>query len=84
VPATESVADGKTLSYQVGYTVTPRPTEGVLEVAMRVAQPRSLLRELRFPADTRISDQKGDGELLTDDGDGSITASYRRGRRWCR
>jgi hypothetical protein len=69
VPATESVADGKTLSYQVGYTVTPRPTEGVLEVAMRVAQPRSLLRELRFPADTRISDQKGDGELLTDDGE---------------
>jgi hypothetical protein len=67
--ATESVVGSQTLKYDVSYTVVPQPLQGTLEVTMRVTQPRSLLRELRFAENPRISDTEADGELLVTSGE---------------
>ena len=64
-PVAESVAASPVLTYDVSYTVVPLPQQGAAEVQMRVNQPRSLLRELRFAASPRISNSKADGELLS-------------------
>lgn len=65
-PATESVASGAALTYQIVYTVVAHPADGTLDVTMRVRQPRGLLRELRFPASSRIVSSSADGDLQID------------------
>ena len=65
----ELATASRPLNYQVLYTVVPQPQQGTLEVEMRLTQPRSLLRELRFVNDGRISDIKADGELLENAGE---------------
>lgn len=64
VLASELASANQPTNYQVRYTVLPQPQRGTLEVRMQVTQPRSLLRELRFVNDARISDVQADGELF--------------------
>lgn len=56
------------LAYEIDYVLRPEPSEGVVDVTLRVTQPRALLRELRFASDPRLTDLDGDGELTSSDG----------------
>ena len=52
------------LAYQLTLVVEPRPLDGIVDVTLRLAQPRALLRELRWRNDVRFSAVRGDGELI--------------------
>lgn len=52
------------LAYRLDIAVQPRPLQSSIDVTLRLAQPRALLRELRLRNDPRISRLRGDGELL--------------------
>ena len=52
------------LRYRVEYVVEPNPTEGSVAVSMRVAQSRSLLRQLTMRIDGRVSGLDADGDLV--------------------
>ena len=54
------------LAYRLDLSVEPRPLDSIVDVTLQLAQPRSLLRELRLRNDPRISRMRGDGELLRD------------------
>lgn len=62
-PATDSLVGSGSLAYKVIYSVVPNPSTETLDVSMRVAQPRSLLRELNFANGPQFSNIQGDGEL---------------------
>ncbi len=49
--------------YRLEYTVTADPTQGTLDVSLKVLQHKALLREMRFSAGSRISGVTGDGDL---------------------
>ncbi|MGI9272319.1 MAG: hypothetical protein ACR2QT_11125 [Woeseiaceae bacterium] len=67
-PATETLVAGDPLRYSVLYSIVPNPAAGTIDVAMRVTQPRDLLRELRFSKRARISKVRADGgELFVQD-----------------
>ena len=67
-PATESAVANDSLDYETHYTVTPLPAEGVVEVELRLRQPRSLLREVRFQLhDRRFDGFDGEGVIVRDD-----------------
>jgi len=58
----------KPLAYRLEFAVAPDPATGSVEVTLDLQQPRSLLRQLRLRRDDRLSDIRGDGEIiLTDD-----------------
>ena len=52
------------LAYRLDFSVQPRPLDASVDVTLRLGQPRSLLRELRLINDPRVSNLRGDGELL--------------------
>ncbi|HSG59518.1 MAG TPA: hypothetical protein VLA06_08305 [Woeseiaceae bacterium] len=54
--------------YRIDYEVRPDPGDGTVEVTLRLAQSRSLLRELRFSTGSHYSRIAGDGELSVDGG----------------
>jgi len=55
------------LTYRISYIVEPHPTDGSVDVTLRLSQSRSLLRELTMRPDDRVSNIEADGELLIDD-----------------
>jgi len=63
VLAAESDIADEAPTYEVTYTVVPYPSQESLDIIMSVRQTRSLLREIRFPVDARISAVSADGEL---------------------
>ena len=58
------------LRYDMHFIVEPRPAEGLVDVTLRLEQPRSLLRELRLRTNERMLTMRGDGEITAD---GSLT-----------
>lgn len=54
------------LAYRLDLVVQPRPLDGSVDVTLRLGQTRSLLRELRWRNDSRISGVRGDGEVSRD------------------
>jgi hypothetical protein len=56
------------LRYRVEYVVTANPAHGTVTVSMRVAQSRSLLRQLTMRFDDRVSDLEADGDLTIEQG----------------
>lgn len=71
------------LVYQLDYTIVADPDNSSVAVTMEVRQPRSLLRELRFRADDRISDIAADGELILDGSEATWRLPERGGSiRW--
>ena len=67
-PTPGAAAPADPMSYRIDYEVRPDPDDSSAEVTLRLAQSRSLLRELRFPTDPRYGDIAGDGELSIDGG----------------
>lgn len=55
------------LEYSAHYTLRPDPANGTVDVALRLRQPRELLRELSFPQGASVSGLAGDGELVFHD-----------------
>lgn len=55
------------LEYSAHYTLRPDPASGTVDVALRLRQPRGLLRELSFPQGASVSGLAGDGELVFHD-----------------
>ena len=66
VPTSESADRSSTREYSLRYTLTPDPATSSVHVALRVEQPRDLLRKLSFPVNEYISQLDGDGELIVD------------------
>jgi len=64
-PTHGTAAPADPLSYGIEYQLRPNPEDGVVNVSLRVRQPRALLRELRFTVDSRMTGFVGDGELLS-------------------
>ena len=54
------------LTYRLDLSVEPRPLDGRVDVTLRLQQPRALLRELRLRHDPRVSNLRGNGELVND------------------
>lgn len=52
--------------YSAHFTVAPDPSSSTVRVVLRVRQPRGLLRELSFPVDERVTEIRGDGQLISD------------------
>jgi len=63
---TVSLADTAS-RYDLDYTLTPVPEKQSVDVELRLGQPTGLLLEMRFDAGA-VSDVKGDGEILEEDG----------------
>jgi len=51
------------LAYRIDYVVKPFPTDGTVEVTLRLSQDTALLREMTMQPDARVADLKADGEL---------------------
>lgn len=62
----DPLAPADPMVYQLDYTVGADPANGSVAVTLQVRQPRSLLRELRFSTDNRVSDISADGTLTFD------------------
>jgi hypothetical protein len=68
-PATESAVASDSLEYETHYTLRPLPEQGIVEVKLRLRQPRNLLREVRFRVDDRHFESfKGEGAIDSDGG----------------
>ena len=68
-PATESASANDSLEYETHYTFKPSPSERAVTVELRLRQPRSLLREVRFQVqDPRFEAFDGEG-VINRDGD---------------
>jgi hypothetical protein len=63
VSDSESADRADAREYAVHYTLQPDPQASRMRVVLRLKQPDHLLRELSFPADSRVSDLVGDGEV---------------------
>jgi hypothetical protein len=67
-PATGSADASNSLEYETNYSIRVLPAEGVVEVELRLSQPRSLLREVRFQLhDDRFDGFEGEGVITPDD-----------------
>ena len=64
VPATEAISAGDPMAYSIRYQLTPKPGLDSVDVTMHVRQSRNLLREVRFPNDSRLSNIKVDGKAV--------------------
>ncbi len=65
----EQVIPGVNLAYELDYTATVVPAEGIARVSIQLRQPRDLLRRVRFRIDPkRYRDFSGDGELTIESG----------------
>jgi hypothetical protein len=67
-PTPGSAAPADPLTYRIAYDVRPDRDGGFVEVTLRLAQSRALLREMRFSMDSRLAGIAGDGELLAEAG----------------
>ena len=63
VSDSESADGADARENSIHYTLQPDPKTARMRVILRVKQPGNLLRELSFPADSRVSGLKGDGEV---------------------
>jgi len=63
VSDSESADSANAREYSIHYTLQPDPKAARMRVILRLKQPGNLLRELSFPADSRVSGLKGDGEV---------------------
>ena len=67
VKSSESADGPASREYQVDLVVTPDPATATVEVALRLRQPRDLVREVTFPfVPDHVSDFGGDGEIRRD------------------
>ncbi len=62
--AAEIERSGESMAYSVRYTLTPKPGLDRVDVSMQIRQGRSLLREVRFPNDVRLSNFRIDGKAV--------------------
>ena len=63
VPTSESADRANNHEYSLHYTVSPDPTTSTVRVALRLRQPRDLVREISFAVSDLVSDVGGDGDL---------------------
>ena len=59
----ESLIPADPLTYRIDYIVKPDPTDGTVEVTLRLSQNTALLREMTMHPDSRVTDLQADGAL---------------------
>ena len=65
VPATESISAGDPLAYAIRYEIALRPDMHSADVRMHVRQSSTLLREVRFENESRLSNFSVDGKAVS-------------------